>query len=274
VPERLLPIACLAIAALVAVVVDRLRAWPLVAVALVLLAADLHFTAYRASAASPGRAAVVGAPGRMIELPVYLPDNDLGSVYLYYDMAAQVERPFGYALGPNVTDRYARESRSLTCGDWRGQEDRLRGLGVNTIVVHGGLYALGSRGIWFAWRALLDHGWGPVAQDGRVTRFARGGSASVVEPQPPSKDEVVRCTGWRDDVLAVPPGILWAYGGATVALHLRSTATAVVSVDGVERASSTGELRLRIPLAPGRWHELRIDRRGHGDVRLLSLTRR
>jgi hypothetical protein len=274
VPERLVPIACLAMGGLVAIVVDRLRAAPLVALALALLAADVHFGAYRATAASPGRAAVVGAPGRMVELPIYLPDNDLGSVYLYYDMAAQVERPFGYALGPNETDRYARESRALTCGDWRGQDDRLRGLGVRSIVVHGGMYALGSRGIWFAWQALLDHGWGPAAQDGRVTRFARGGTAQVAEPQPPPHDEVVRCTGWRDGVLAVPPGILWAYGGATLTLHLRSTATAVVSVDGVERARSTGELRLQLPLAAGGWHLVRIDRRGHGAIRLLSAPRR
>jgi hypothetical protein len=274
VPERLVPIACLGIAGLVAALVDRVRAAPLVALALVLLAADLHFTAYRATAATPGRAAVVGAPGRMLELPVYLPDNDLGSVYLYYDMAAQVERPFGYALGPNVTDRYARESRSLTCGDWKGQDDRLRGLGVRTIVVHGGLYALGSRGIWFAWQALLAHGWGPVAQDGRVTRFARGGDAEVAAPLPPGRGEIVRCSGWRDDVLAVPPGELWAYGGATLTLRLRSTATAVVSLDGVERARSTGDLRLTLPLAPGRWHLVRIDRRGHGQIRLLELSRR
>jgi hypothetical protein len=274
VPERIVPIACLGIAALVAVVVDRLRAWPLVAVALVLLAADLHFTAYRATAAGPGRAAVAGAKGQMLELPVYLPDNDLGSVYLYYDMVAQVKRPFGYALGPNVSDRFARESRSLTCGDWKGQEERLRGLGVHTIVVHGGLYALGTRGIWFAWRALLEHGWGPVAQDGRVTRFERGGTAQVTPPQPPPKSEVVTCNGWKDGLLAVPPGELWAYGGATLTLQLRATATAVVSLDGVERASTNGSLTLHLPLSPGRWHLVRIDRRGHGDVRLVSLTRR
>jgi len=37
-----------------------------------------------------------------------------------------------------------------------------------------------------------------------------------------------------------------------------------------ERARSTGDLRLQLPLAAGRWHELRVDRRGHGDVRLVS----
>jgi hypothetical protein len=107
-----------------------------------------------------------------------------------------------------------------------------------------------------------------------VTRFERGGTAQVVAPQPPGRNEIVRCTGWDGDVLAVPPGELWAYGGATLTLRLRSTATAVVSLDGLERARSTGDLRLTLPLAPGRWHLVRIDRRGHGQIRLLELARR
>jgi hypothetical protein len=275
VPERLMPIACLGIAGLVAVAVERLRRVALVAVALLLLAADLHVGAYHATAAGPGRTAMRGAPGRIVELPVLLPDNNLGSVYLFYDMVAQQERPFGYALGPDDTDRFARESRPLTCGDWRGQADRLRGLGVNSIVVHGGLYAGGIRGLWFAWHGLLDHGWVPVAQDGRVTRFERGHSpGSSVAPPEPSRSEIVRCLGWRKDVLAVPPGELWAWGGTTLELRFRSAATVVVSLDGVERARARGVLQLRLPLSGGRWHLIRVDRRSHGEVRLVSANRR
>jgi hypothetical protein len=275
VPERLMPIACLGIAALVAFAVQRLRAPWLVALALVALVADLRFTAYDATAAGPGRAAVRGAPGRLLELPVYLPDDNHGSVYLFHAMAAQRQRPLGYALGPAETDSLARALRPLTCGDWSGQQERLDRLGIGSVVVHGGLYAGGMRGIWFAWRGLLEHGWAPVAQDGRVTRFERGSAATPVAPPPqPSRDEVVRCGGWRDDVLAVPPGELWAWGGATLELRLRSTATAVVSLDGTERARAQGLLTLRLPLAPGRWHLVRVDRRGHGEVRLVAATRR
>jgi hypothetical protein len=273
VPERLMPIACLGIAALVAVAVARLRSPALVAVALVLLAADLHFDAYASTAAGPGRAVLVGAPGRLLELPVFLPDDNRGSVYLYGDMTAQRERPLGYALGPATTDRLARDLRPLTCGDWSGQAPRLERLGIRSIVVHGGLYAAGTRGIWFAWRGLQANGWGPVVQDGRVTRFARGGSARVAPPPQPARSEVVRCGGWHKALLAVPPGELWVWGGSTLELRLAATATAVVSLDGAVRASAKGLLFLRLPLAPGRWHLVRIERRGHGDVRLVDARR-
>jgi hypothetical protein len=273
VPERLMPIACLGLAALVAFAVQRVRAPWLVALALVALAVDLRFNAYEATAAGPGRAAVRGAPGRVLELPVYLPDDNRGSAYLFDAMAAQRERPLGYALGPDETDRLARELRPLTCGDWNGQESRLRRLGVSSIVVHGGLYAAGTRGIWFAWRGLEAHGWGPVTQDGRMTRFARGGSADVSPPPTPARTEIVLCSGWRKGLLAVPPGDLWAFGGTTLELRLRSTATAVVRVDGSERASAKGLLSLRVALAPGRWHLVRVERQGRGEVRLLEATR-
>ncbi len=274
VPERLMPIACLGIAALVAVAVGRLRSPVLVAVALVLLAADLHFDAYASTAAGPGRAALAGAPGRLLELPVFLPDDNRGSVYLYGDMSAQRQRPLGYALGPAITDRVARNLRPLGCGDWSGEARRLQRLDVRSIVVHGGLYAASTRGIWFAWEALERNGWGPVAQDGRVTRFARGGSLAVVPPPQPGRDEIVRCAGWRRDVVAVPPGLLWAYGGGTLELRLRSSATALVSLDGAPWVASTGELRLQLPLTPGRWHLVRIDRQGHGEIRMVSARRR
>jgi hypothetical protein len=273
VPERLMPIACLGLAALVAFAMQRVRAPWLVALALVALAVDLRFSAYEATAAGPGRAAVRGAPGRLLQLPVYLPDDNHGSVYLFDAMAAQREQPLGYALGPDRTDRLARQLRPLGCGDWNGQAARLDRLGIASIVVHGGLYAGGTRGIWFAWRGLEAHGWGPVVQDGRVTRFERGGSARVTAPPAPGRSEIVRCGGWREAVVAVPPGLLWVWGGATLELRLAATATAVVSLDGNERARAEGLLSLRLPLAPGRWHLVRIERRGHGEVRLVDARR-
>src|SRR5262249_42074742 len=50
VPERLIPIACLAIAALLAFALQRVPVWA-VALVVVLVAVDLHVHVYRASAA-------------------------------------------------------------------------------------------------------------------------------------------------------------------------------------------------------------------------------
>ena len=64
VPERQMPVACLALAALAAFAVARLR-WVLVVALLVLVAADLRVSIYQAAAAQPGRRAYAGlsAPG-------------------------------------------------------------------------------------------------------------------------------------------------------------------------------------------------------------------
>ena len=55
VPERQMPVACLALAALAAFAVARLR-WVLVAALLVLVAADLRVSIYEAAAADRARA--------------------------------------------------------------------------------------------------------------------------------------------------------------------------------------------------------------------------
>src|SRR4029450_10068863 len=58
-------------------------------------------------------------PGRLLELPVFLPDVQLNSTYIYYDMAAQRERPAGYSTTvPRPAFRTARRLRPLTCGTW------------------------------------------------------------------------------------------------------------------------------------------------------------
>src|SRR4029077_4798158 len=98
---RQMPIACLALAALVAVSVARLR-WPLaIALAVVAIGADLRVSIYDAAAAGPGNRAYAALraqpPGRLLELPVYHPSVQLGSVYPYYDQEADRERPGGYS---------------------------------------------------------------------------------------------------------------------------------------------------------------------------------
>ena len=60
VPERLMPVACLAVAALVAFAVARVRWLALVAALLVLVAADLRVSVYEAAAAEPGKRAYAG----------------------------------------------------------------------------------------------------------------------------------------------------------------------------------------------------------------------
>jgi hypothetical protein len=138
VPGRLLPIACLAIAALAAFAVSRFRwkAAPFFALALVAIDLRAGVTAVRPTAAdgdNQAYAAVPGAPlGRMLEVPVYPPDRQEGSVYLYYAMQSPRERPGGYStVAPEEAARVARELSP--CQDARELGD----LGVRLLVVHG-----------------------------------------------------------------------------------------------------------------------------------------
>ena len=138
VPGRLMPIASLSIAALAALAVSRLR-WRVVPLlALVLVAIDLRLgvTAVRPTAADEGNAAYGAVRdaelGRLLELPVYLPDQQEASVYLYYAMQAQRERPAGYStVAPKAAERVLRELRP--CADAR----HLSELGVRLLAVYG-----------------------------------------------------------------------------------------------------------------------------------------
>ena len=108
VPERLLPIACLCLAALAAFAVAcvsetqaRPRSRLVAAVACVVVAIDLWVPLYDPLVTdedNPVYARVADSPsGRLLELPVLPPDAYAGSVYLYYSMQAPRERPLGYA---------------------------------------------------------------------------------------------------------------------------------------------------------------------------------
>jgi hypothetical protein len=138
VPERLLPIACLTIAALAALAVARLRLRAAPLLALVLVAVDLRagVTAVRPTAADEGNrayAAVRHAPlGRLLEVPVHVPERQEGSVYLYYAMQAPRERPASYStVAPEEAVRAARGLQP--CTDVRS----LGELGVRLLAVHG-----------------------------------------------------------------------------------------------------------------------------------------
>src|SRR4051794_35320810 len=93
VPERLLPIASLCIAALFAYAVAQSRRMIVSVLAVALLFVDLHAQVYGKSAPGDRVGAQPSAAGRLLELPLLDPGVHYGSVYLWYDMAAQRQRP-------------------------------------------------------------------------------------------------------------------------------------------------------------------------------------
>ncbi len=147
VPERLMPIACLSIAGLVAVVVAWLRRPLVVAVAVALLFLDLRVDLYEPTPADPGNAAYAALQdqpsGRLLELPAYLPDDQRGSVYLYYATQAPRERPAGYSTtAPPEADLEMRVLRRLTCGRTARPgafRAELARLGVRYVALHFGV---------------------------------------------------------------------------------------------------------------------------------------
>ena len=192
VPERFMPIACLALAALVAFGVELatdcckvLRpgriAIALPAVAVVVLAVDLRVPVFGAVAADAPNAAYAALEsrkdggGRLLELPVFRPDVHFGSVYLAYARQSPRERPGGYStLARPAAARLARELRPLSCG--RGSIPAA--LGIGSVVVHRGLYAqsgfFDARCPARAEAALRAAGWRLLARDGEIAAYGRG----------------------------------------------------------------------------------------------------
>ncbi len=186
VPERFLPIACLALAALAAFGVERLttlvssqhkRLLPLAAAAaVVVLAVDLRVPVFGAVAADTPNAAyaAVRGKGRLLELPVFRPDVHYGSVYLGYARQSPRERPQGYStIAPKRAVGLARELRPLSCG--RGSiPDHL---GIRFVAIHRGAYAQSrffAAGCADRAEAMLRAaGWRLVARDGAISTYAR-----------------------------------------------------------------------------------------------------
>ncbi|MEX0815971.1 MAG: hypothetical protein WD027_00875 [Gaiellales bacterium] len=166
VPERLLPIAVLALAALAAFAVGRRRLAG--RAALVLVALDLAVLPLGAAADDPGNrayAALRGSEGRYLDLPLLGPGNHLGAVYDYYALQARRERPAGYStLAPQEAFDFVQEF---------DLED-LRRLDVRAVLLHRGVYEqAGIRGASLAQRELFEAGYRPVESDGAVTLFIR-----------------------------------------------------------------------------------------------------
>lgn len=170
VPERLLPIAVLGLAALVAFAVGRRRLTG--RAALLLVALDLAVLPLAGAADDPGngayRALREAPTGRYLDVPVLDPGNHFGAVYDYYALQARRERPTGYStLAPEeAVDFVGRFDPS--------DLERLRELGVNAVLFHRGVYEqAGIPSASLARRQLLDTGFRPVETDGAVTLFTR-----------------------------------------------------------------------------------------------------
>jgi hypothetical protein len=158
VPERLLPVAVLALAALAALAVARR---PLLAAgALVLVTADLAVMPLAPAAADPDNrayAALRATPGRYVDVPVLDPGDHRGAVYDYYALQARRERPTGYStLAPEAAVEFARNL----------QVSELAGVGVNAVVLHRDASPAAER-------ALVAAGFRRVAADGPVILFRR-----------------------------------------------------------------------------------------------------
>ena len=280
VPEREFPVACLAIAALVAFAVASLArrvAW-VIALVLVALFLDLRIgvSAYRVARADSNNAAYAAlhGPGRLLELPVLHPSVNHGSLYLYYAMQAQRQRPGGYStLAPKRAANLALQLEPLNCGEWRpGIGQRLSRLGVGYIAFHSGLFDPGQG--WFAWRGLNAHGWGELARGGGIATFARGRTPTTpIAPEPASR--IVFCPEWVGRSPRYRHGAFWIRGSGRLAVRLESAGPCrtTITVDGNRGSVRVVEpARLSVPLRGGGWHLVRVDvRRADRHVRLVSI---
>ena len=184
VPERLMPVAWIAIAALAAVAADlvaqshKARWLPaaVAGVAVVALAVDLRiplFASVEPDRPNAGYAALRG-DGRLLELPVFRPDLHYGSAYLGYSRQSPHERPQGYSTtAPPAADRIARVLRGVSCG----RIGVPPGLGIRFVAVHRGLYAqsgfFGARCADDAEARLRADGWRLLARDGAIAVYGR-----------------------------------------------------------------------------------------------------
>ena len=181
VPERLMPIACLALAALAAFGVQGaadsiVPPAALAAAAVLLVGVDLRVPVFGAVASDrdTGAYASIRGNGRLFELPVFRPDMHYGSAYLAYARQSPRERPQGYStLAPPAADRLARELRGVSCG----RRPIPAKLGIRFVAVHRGLYE--QSGFFAAdcpdraEAALRAGGWRLLASDGPIATYAR-----------------------------------------------------------------------------------------------------
>ena len=193
-----MPIACLALAALVAVSIAACagRCDGLAVVGGRGRPAREHLRGRRGRPGQPrvrgAPRAAAGPPARTARLP---PIGAAGSVYPYYDQEAGGAAGRLSTVGAPERGAARAPARAPQLGRLAtGSGALLRRLGVRYVALHAGLYA-GTGRAWFAWQGLVDHGYGDLARDGVVTMFAPGqprGQPKVPEPRRP----IVFCEGW------------------------------------------------------------------------------
>jgi hypothetical protein len=280
VPERLLPITDLMLAALAAFAVAELlrrageRATAVAGALVVLVTLDLATQPLSATAADPGNVAyraLAAAPrGRVLELPLFDPGGDYGSVYDYYQLQTARERPGGYStVAPEKALTFYFRHNRLSCGVWLpGDDAALRALGITRILFHRGLYTQGHRaGAWFGWRGLAAAGWGPVAQGGAVTLFAPGAAAAPAPVPEPPRGRPLLCTGWQGRTTLARDATIWLYGSGSLRLRFSARSSVRLWVDG-----RPADLRNTRVTAPG-WHSLLLSSATAG-LRLESVSLR
>jgi hypothetical protein len=235
VPERFMPIANLAFAALVAYAVAEAvrragrRAIAVAAALFLLVALDLGAQPLSATAADPGNAAyaALAGPGRTLEFPLFDPGIHYGSVYDYYELQSTRERPSGYnSLAPKTAYAFAFAYNRLSCGVWlQGDRAVLARLGIDRILFHDGVYRQSKDdSAWFAWRGLQEAGWKPIASGGAVTLFAPGRSSAAPTVPKPQHGGLVYCGGWRERTMIEREAPLWLFGAGRVELRVKSEA--------------------------------------------------
>ena len=288
VPERELPVACLALAALAAVALARIAgAFPrlvtlcyLLAVVTVALDLRLGVSSYRSVPADPDNAAYAALrsqpPGRMLELPVLHPSVGHGALYLYYDMQAQRQRPGGYStVAPLNAALLALKLEPIDCGVWTPRTERLLDrLGVRYLAFHAGLYGHGAG--WLAWRALAARGWGVLARGGGITTFARGRPPEPPPMHEPTHTNVVFCPEWKQRRPRYRQNWFWVRGHGRLVLRLSSVGPVrgTFTVDGNTRSRRVVRpTTLTLPLGPQRWHLVHVDvRRADRQLRLVGIS--
>jgi len=171
VPERFLPIAGLCLAGLVALALARAPRAVCVG-ALAVLALDLRagVELFHPTAADPGNRAYASRPrdAPLLELPVFLPDRQEGSVYQYYALQSPGPRYGGYSTtAPRRADRALRALEPFECGG------RLEEYPV-AVVVHRGLYHGRSRCLGRLLDTLHRRSYLETARDGTLTLYRLG----------------------------------------------------------------------------------------------------
>jgi len=280
VPERLMPVADLALAALAAfaaaLAADVLtrrhpgrRGNSLSLGCLVLLVgADLMIMPWAATPGDEDNAAyavlATSRPARILELPLFEPGRNEGAVYNLYTLQTPRERPSGYStLAPEPPFAFYWRFGRISCGVWLpGDEVELRRLGVRRLLFHAGLYRARVAGGWFGWRALEARGWRETARGGTVSLFERTNGERRRPPfGEPAHEMPFFCRGWsrvRRTVEPVAP--LWIYGAGELTMDFTSarTTSAWVWADGRLEQTFMVDRRatVRLDLDGRRWHPI------------------